>query len=377
VELIPIIRPTLPPLEKIVEAFQESYESGSVTLGRVVSRFEHLARTYTGTQHAVAVSSCTSGLILAYAALGLSEGSEVILPSFTFAATVQAVLWNRLTPVYVDCLPGTMAIDPGEVLNAISPRTAAICPVTIFGLPPDFDELERISEKHGIPLVCDSAQGLGARYKGRPTGGFGLCEVFSLSPTKVITAIEGGLIITNDRDLAKKLVAMRDYGKGPDGEEMVFNGLSARMSELHASVGMLSLENAKNLVDSRMRLITKYREVTAHFSGCRVQEFPEDRSSSGNYFTLLIGYNARADRDAVRTRLKANNIESKRYFHPPVHCQTAFKGLPHRIVGDLRNTLAASGESLALPLFSHMTEGQLGRVCGLLESILTSKSFVT
>jgi dTDP-4-amino-4,6-dideoxygalactose transaminase len=370
VELIPIIRPTLPPLERVFEAFQESYESGLVTLGRVVSRFELLAREYTGTQHAVAVSSCTSGLILAYAALGLPQGSEVILPSFTFAATVQAVLWNRLTPVYVDCLPGTMVIDPDEVFKAMSPRTAAICPVTIFGLPPDFDELKRISENHGIPLVCDSAQGLGARYKGCTTGGFGLCEVFSLSPTKVITAIEGGLITTNDTGLAKKLVAMRDYGKGPDGEDMEFNGLSARMSELHASVGMLSLENANNLVNSRMRLITKYREVTAHFPGCRVQEFPEDRSSSGNYFTLLIGPNARADRDAVRMKLKASNIESKRYFHPPVHCQTAFKGLPHRIVGDLPNALAASRESLALPLFSHMTDRQLDRVCGVLDTVL-------
>lgn len=376
-ELIPIIRPTLPPLEMIVETFQESYKAGWVTLGHVVSRFEQLACEYTGTQHAVAVSSCTSGLILAYAALGVSEGSEVILPSFTFAATVQAALWNRLTPVYVDCLPRTMAIDPREVVKAISPRTAAICPVTIFGLPPDFDELQGISEKHGIPLVCDSAQALGARYKGSPVGGFGLCEVFSLSPTKVITAIEGGLITTNDADLAKKLAAMRDYGKGPDGEDMVFNGLSARMSELHASVGMLSLENAKNLVDSRMRLITKYRELTAHFPGCRVQEFPADRSSSGNYFTLLIGPKARADRDAVRTKLKANNIESKRYFHPPVHCQTAFKGLPHRIVGDLPNTLAASGESLALPLFSHMRESQLDRVCGVLETVLTSRGSTT
>ncbi len=107
---------------------------------------------------------------------------------------------------------------------------------------------------------------------------------------------------------------MRDYGKGPDGEDMVFNGLSARMSELHASVGMLSLENAKNLVDSRMRLITKYRKLTARLPGCRVQEFPDDRSSSGNYFTLLIGPDARADRDAVRMRLKLTTSKAKDTF---------------------------------------------------------------
>ncbi len=369
-ESIPIIRPTLPSVDRVTNIFRESYESGLVTLGRVVSSFERLACEYTGARNAVAVSSCTSGLILAYAAMGFPEASEVILPSFTFAATVQAVLWNRLTPVYVDCLPGTMTLDPDEVQKAISRRTAAICPVTIFGLPPELDELERISERHGIPLICDSAQGLGSRYKGRSVGGFGLCEVFSLSPTKVITAIEGGLITTDDSDLAEKLIRLRDYGKGPDGEDMVLNGLSARMSELHASVGLLSLENAENLVRSRMRLIAKYREATADFSGCRVQEFPGDRSTSGNYFTLLIGPTAKADRDTVRMRLKEHNVESKRYFHPPVHCQTAFRELPHRIVGDLPNTMAAARESLALPLFSHMTEGQLDRVCNVLKAVL-------
>ncbi|MBI5248402.1 MAG: DegT/DnrJ/EryC1/StrS family aminotransferase [Desulfomonile tiedjei] len=372
-ELIPIIRPTLPSLKSVTETLCKSYESGLVTLGRVVASFEKLSCDYTETRHAVAVSSCTSGLILAYAAMGFQEGAEVIVPSFTFAATVQAVHWNRLTPVYVDCLAGSMALDPDEVEKAISPRTAAICPVTIFGLPPDMDELERISEKHGIPMICDSAQGLGSRYKGRPAGGFGICEVFSLSPTKVITAIEGGLITTNDNELAQKLVRMRDYGKGPDGEDMVLNGLSARMSELHASVGLLSLENAQHLVDSRKRLIMKYRDVAARLPGCRVQEFPEDRSTSGNYFTLLIGSSARADRETVRFRLKAENIESKRYFHPPVHCQTAFRKLPHRVVGDLPNTMASARESLALPLFSHMTEAQLSRVRGVLENVLGSR----
>jgi dTDP-4-amino-4,6-dideoxygalactose transaminase len=369
-ELIPIIRPTLPPLDKVTKKVLQSYESGLVTVGRVVSDFERLACEYSGTRHAIAVSSCTSGLMLVYAAMGFPENSEVIVPSFTFAATVQAIFWNRLTPVYVDCLPGTLAIDPGQVEKAISRRTVAICPVTIFGLPPDLDELESISAKTGIPLICDSAQGLGSRYKTRSVGGFGLCEIFSLSPTKVITAIEGGLITTNNGELAEKLLRLRDYGKGPDGEDMVLNGLSARMSEMHAAVGLLSLENAQNLVASRNRLITKYREATANLQGCRVQEFPADRSTSGNYFALLIGSKAKADRENVRATLRSNNIESKRYFHPPVHSQTAFKDLPHRVLGDLPNTMSAAKESLALPLFSHMTDEQLSRVCGILKAIL-------
>jgi dTDP-4-amino-4,6-dideoxygalactose transaminase len=311
--------------------------------------------------------------MLALAAMDFQPAAEVVVPSFTFAATVQAVLWNGLTPVFVDCLPGTMTLDPREVEKAVSPRTAAIMPVTIYGLPPDMEELEHLSRRLSLPLICDSAQGLGSTYQGRPAGGFGLCEVFSLSPTKVVTAIEGGVVTTNDQRLAEKIRAMRDYGKGPDGEDMIFNGLSARMSELHASVGLLSLQNADSLVKARLNLINAYREQTGSFPGCRVQDFPKDRTSSGNYFTLFVGKGARTDRDGVYRGLKDRHIQSKRYFHPPVHVQTAFKNRSHRVVGDLRHTWAASLESLALPLYSHMTGAQQTRVVEALESLLAAR----
>jgi dTDP-4-amino-4,6-dideoxygalactose transaminase len=336
----------------------------------VVSLLEEEAAAYTKTKHAVAVSSCTSGLILSFASLGLPQGAEVIVPSFTFAATVQALLWNRLIPVYVDCLPGKMTVDPNEVVKALGPRTAAIYPVSTFGLPPDVDELTDIATNQGVPLIFDSAQGLGSTYRGKSVGGFGLCEVFSLSPTKVVTAIEGGLVTTNSDELANNLRSMRDYGKGPSGEEMVFNGLSARMSELHASVGLLSLRNARALVQSRLRLIQRYRERTRNLRGCNVQEFPEDRVSSGNYFTLLIGPDAKMDRQGVFETLMASGIQTKKYFYPPVHSQPAFRDYPHRVVGDLHNTWLVSESSLALPLYSHMTEVQQNRVCDALDACL-------
>jgi dTDP-4-amino-4,6-dideoxygalactose transaminase len=157
--------------------------------------------------------------MMALAALEFPEWAEVVVPSFTFAATVQPLLWNRLTPVYVDCLPGTMTTDPDEVVKAIGPNTSGILGVNVYGLPPDIGPLEGLAQKHGLTLLFDSAQGLGAAYGGRPTGGFGACEVFSLSPTKVITAIEGGIVTTRDAELAGKLRSMRDYGTGPDGRD--------------------------------------------------------------------------------------------------------------------------------------------------------------
>jgi dTDP-4-amino-4,6-dideoxygalactose transaminase len=341
-----------------------------MTLGEVVGLFEEEITRFADVSHAVAVSSCTSGLMMALAALALPEGVEVVVPSFTFAATVQPLLWNRLTPVYVDCLPGTMTIDPDEVAKAISPNTRGILGVNIYGLPPDIEPLEAIAEKYGLALLFDSAQGLGASYHGRPAGGFGACEVFSFSPTKVITAIEGGVVTTRDAGLALKLRSMRDYGKGPDGEEMVFTGLSARMSEFHGAVGLLSLRQAESLIASRWRLIQKYRERLAGLQGCNVQEFPEDRSTNGNYFVLLVGDSAKVNRDILYDVLKSHGIQSKRYFHPPVHAQQAFRSYPHRVVGDLRNTWRASRQALALPLYAHMTDDEHGRVCDMVRLAL-------
>lgn len=191
-DTLPIICPTLPPLEQVMAMVRSSYETGAVTVGTVVARFEEQVCRFTGASHAVAVSSCTSGLILTFGALEFSEGAEVVVPSFTFAATVQALIWNRLTPVFVDCLPGTFTLDPERIAPALSSRTVAILPVGIYGLPPDIEELSWVSSRYGLPLIFDSAQTLGATYQGTPTGGFGLGEVFSLSPTKVVTAIEGG-----------------------------------------------------------------------------------------------------------------------------------------------------------------------------------------
>lgn len=367
---IPLIRPTLPSPDEIFALFRESFDSGQVTNGRVVAKLEEEVARFTAAEHAVAVSSCTSGLILAFAHCRFPEGAEVVVPSFTFAATVEALTWNGLIPVYVDCEPETLTIDPEEVVKAIGPATAAICPVNIFGLPPDLDRLTEISEKYGIPLIFDSAQGLGSAYHGQPSGGFGLCEVFSLSPSKVVTAIEGGLVTTNDDSMAEAIRSMRDYGKGPGGEEMISSGLSARMSEMHASVGLLSLRNAAHLISSRLRLIHRYIQRTERFRGCRVQSVPGDRTSNGNYFALRIGQDAAMDRDSAMEVLQRYNVQSKRYFSVPVHSQTAFRTRPHRIVGNLTNTISATQQCLALPLYAHMTDHEQDRVCAVLESVL-------
>jgi dTDP-4-amino-4,6-dideoxygalactose transaminase len=371
---LPIIRPTLPLLDEVAAVLRESWDSGVVTVGRLVREFEEEAARATSAAYAVAVSNCTSALMLAWRALSLLPGGEVICPSFTFAATAHAITWNGLTPVFVDCLPGTLTVDPAEVEHALSPRTVAICPVHIFGLPADIEALDDIGRKKGLPVVYDSAQGLGATYRGRPVGGGGLAECFSLSPTKVITAVEGGLVTTNDAALAARLRSLRDYGKALEGplaaEDMADVGLSARMSELHAAVALLSLKVREELVAARLRLIGIYREELGRLPGCAVQEYPPDRTTSGNYFVLFVGEGAKVPRDELKQALSRRGIQTKRYFFPPVHEQTGQKRFPMRVVGDLPNTLRASMTGLALPLYSHMTEEEQGAVIAAVREIL-------
>jgi dTDP-4-amino-4,6-dideoxygalactose transaminase len=368
---LPIIRPTLPDLAEFERILRSSWESGIVTVGNVVRAFESEVCVRTGVRHAVAFSSCTSGLMLTPRALGLPPGSEVLVPSFTFAATAQALAWNGLIPVFCDCLPGTCTLDPRDVERNITRSTSAICPVYIFGLPPDMEELTEVARQGGIPIYFDSAQGLGATYRGRPAGGFGACEVFSLSPTKVVTAIEGGLVTTNDGQLADRLRSMRDYGKDPkNGEDMAYLGLSARMSELHAAVGLLSLRRMDHLINTRLEKIAQYRERLGSLAGCGIQIYPLDRTTSGNYFVLFISGHAKKTRDEVYHGLNARGIQTKRYFYPPVHRQTVFQQFPIRVSNRIANANQASAEGLALPLYSHMTNEQQERVIVAVEELL-------
>lgn len=370
-EVLPIIRPTLPPFSEVEELVRASWEYGTVTVGPVVQAFEEEVSRRTRVRHAIALGSCTAGLMLIPRALNLPAGSEVIVPSFTFAATAQALVWNGLTPVFCDCLPGTCALDPEDVERNLSAKTAAICPVYIYGLPPAADTLLEVGRRKGIPVYFDSAQGLGATYQGKPAGGFGVCEVFSLSPTKVVTAIEGGVVTTDDGTLAQRLRSMRDYGKDPqNGEDMVHLGLSTRLSEFHAAVGLLSLRNIDALVKARLEHIAYYRARLGSLPGCWVQDYPPDRTTSGNYFVLFITDRARRSRDDVYQALKAAGIQTKRYFYPAVHTQTIFQRFPMRVSARMTYTLQASQQGLALPLYSHMTDAQCETVCREVEGLL-------
>src|SRR5262245_42126865 len=268
-QLVPIVRPTLPRIDELSDELAEIVGSGMVTRGQQLRKFEAAAAEHLRVKHAVAVSSCTSGLMLSYQALGLA--GEIIAPSFTFMATVSAAVWAGLVPVLVEVDRKTANIDPAAAERAITPKTSAIVAVHNFGNPADIARLEAIAKKRGLKLVFDAAHGFGAQYQGVPVGGQGDAQVYSLSPTKLVVAGEGGIVATNSDAVAARVRYGREYGMGA-GYDSLFAGINARMSEFHACLGRHSLAKLEENARRRQEIVGVFRRELGKLPGIEFQE---------------------------------------------------------------------------------------------------------
>ena len=364
---VPLMRPTLVNFSEVEESLREVWRSGQITMGAQVAKLEKFFCDQCGVRHAVAVSSCTSGLMLVFRALDLA--GRAILPSFTWTATGHALVWNGVAPVFCDCEPGYLTLDPHRVDALITEDVSAIVAANVFGLPPALEALGKIAQRRGIPLVVDSAQGLGSTYRGTATGGFGDVEVFSLSPTKGVTAGEGGMVTTNDDGLAARVRSLRDYGKGEDGD-ITGVGLSARMSEFHAAIAVKNARDLKRNLELRADLVETYRESLSDVPVLRFQEIPKDRASCYNYCVVFVDENHAVNRDILHELLVTRGVETKKYFHPPLHLQTAYSAFRTRYEGTLPVTEKASREGLALPLYPQMKREDVQYVCEAIREMI-------
>ena len=357
-ERLPIVSPEGLPGESFLEAVRQVLSSRMLTNGARVRDFEEAASAYLGAPHCVAVSSCTSGLLLALRALELS--GEVILPSFTFYATAHSVLWNGLKPVFADCEPDTFCISPADVSNKLTSRTAAILAVHMYGHPADVEALQKIAAERGIPLIFDAAHAFGSKFNGQRVGGLGTSEVFSFSPTKLLVAAEGGLVTTRDAALARKLRAGRNYGDaGNYDPEMA--GLNARMSEIHAALARLGLDGIDDRIARRNEIRLRYESRLGDLPGIKFQQIRPGYSTTCKDFSVLVDEaEFGAPRDWLYDALTLENIQVRRYFWPPVHRQKLY-----RILWDgspLPVTDRVSGRILSLPIYSSLSDATVDKV---------------
>ena len=360
---IPLNRPALVNYSEVEQTLRAVWRSERITLGEQVAELEDWFVRETGAAHAVCVSSATAGLMIAIRALGMT--GRVIVPSFTWASTGHAVLWNGLTPVFCDAEDGVWTLDPSQVDALVTEGVTGIVATNVFGVPPAIDALARIAADRGLSLLIDSAQGTGASYRGKKVGGFGDAEVFSLAPTKGLTAGEGGVVTTNDADLAARLRSLRDCGKSADGSDIVDVGLNARMSEFHAAVANRNAKEVERGREARGTIAAQYRELLADVPVIRFQEIPADRESCHTYCVIAVDERHPVTRDVLHELLATMGIETKRYFFPPLHLQTAYAGYRARYEGTLPVTEKASqGGAGAAVLQPDAAQGRRDRLPG-------------
>jgi dTDP-4-amino-4,6-dideoxygalactose transaminase len=349
---LPLVCPQVGDPARVVSDVEAILASGVLTNGPYVRRFEDATAKYLGVRHSIAVSSCTAGLMLVLRALDVV--GDALLPSFTFSATAHAVTWNGLRPVWVDIEADTLTLSIDAVKRAIGVRTSLIVAVHVYGTPSRVEDLQAIADHFGVRLVYDAAHAFGSAHGGRRIGGFGDAEVFSLSPTKVVVAAEGGLITTNDDLLAERCRIGRDYGN-PGDYDCRFVGLNARMSELHAATALASLDGLDERLAERNRLAGLYRETFREVDGVSFPTVSESDRTTFKDLTVLIdpdGFGLAAD--DVSVALADEGVETRRYYSPPVHLQRAYAGVPSDV--DLRVTTWASERVLSLPLWVGMTD---------------------
>jgi dTDP-4-amino-4,6-dideoxygalactose transaminase len=356
---VPFVHPTVPDTERVVDDVRKVLSSGILTNGPLVRELERRAAEYIGVRHCVAVASCTAGLMLVLRASDLS--GDVVLPSFTFAATAHAVAWNGLRPVFADIDPATLTLSAEAARRATGVRTSAILATHTFGTPCDTEGLTDLAFRNGIRLFFDAAHAFGSWHREVPVGRFGDAEVFSLSPTKVLIAGEGGIIATNDDILAERCRIGRDYAN-PGDYDCRFVGLNARMSEVHAAIALGSLDGLDDRVERRNLLAARYKEALASTPGLGFPDVPAGDRSTFKDFTILVDPREFGlDAAGLARALAAEGVETKRYYTPPVHAMRAYRGLAGTN-GGLPETERAATRVLTLPLWGAMTEDQVRRV---------------
>jgi dTDP-4-amino-4,6-dideoxygalactose transaminase len=367
-----IVRPVMPEFDTVADGVQSILSTGMITKGEHLRTFEKAVREHLGVKHAVAVSSCTSGLMLTYRGLGLT--GDVVVPSFTFMATVSALIWSGLRPVYADVDPETTNLDPAAAEAAITPQTSAIVAVHNFGNPAEIDALQDVARRHGLKLIFDAAHGFGAQYKGVPVGRQADAHVYSLSPTKLLIAGEGGIVATNNDALAEKIIMGREYGNSGNYDS-AFAGLNARMPEFNALVGLRSLEKLEEAAQSRNQAADIFQELLGNLPGVGFQVVrPGNRCSYKDFSVTFNEEEFGLNRDELALALQAENIDTRKYYEPPVHRQSAYK---HFYSGQpLPNTDMLAANSLSFPMWSIMGPEIITGICAAVQRIYHNRAAV-
>lgn len=358
--------------EDIDAAIGQVLESGEYVLGEELARFEEEFAAYSGTRYAVGVSSGTAALHLALLAAGIGPGAEVITAPNSDSPSAAAISHAGAQIVFAETDPRTFDLDPGFIEAAITPATRALLPVHLYGNPADMDEILGIAGRHELVVIEDAALAVGAEYRGRRVGSFGVAGAFSLAPSKILGAYgDGGIVTTDDAALADRLRVLRNYGhglemppsgedlRGPDAWDMAVRGFNERLDTLQAAILRTKLRTLDERIAARRAIAARYDQ---RLSGLDV-ETPRPTVGANPVwmaYTIMLD-----DRQAARDALESEGIASRLYYTPPLHLQGAFRDLGYD-AGSFPFTESTASRMLSLPIHPRMTMDQVDLVCDVL-----------
>ncbi len=371
---IPLSRPDI--TEREIEAVCAVLRTPNLSLGPKLAEFEAAFAEYIGRKRAVAVNSGTSGLFLCMLALDIGPGDEVITTPFTFIASATPIMMAGATPVFVDIDPVSLNIDTAKIESRITDRTKAILPVEVFGNPADMDKVCEIAKKHNLMVIEDSCEALGSALNGKKAGTFGTMSVFGFYPNKQITTGEGGMILTNDDDLADMCVSLRNQGRAKDSAWLSHErlGYNYRLSDINCALGIVQLSRIEEFKTKRRQVAKWYQEMLAGDDRLIVPMEPDDCDISWFVFVVRLAEDfTRRQRDRILEAMREQNIQVSNYFSP-VHLQPFMVEQFGYKQGDFPVTESVSESTIALPFYNNLTYDEAAIVCKTLKDILDKHS---
>ena len=362
--------------EKEIEAVCAVLRSPNLSLGPKLGEFEEAFARYVGLKRAVAVNSGTSGLFLCMPAMGIGPEDEVITTPFTFIASATPIMMAGARPIFVDIDPLSLNIDTAKIESRITDRTKAILPIEVFGNPAGMDKVCEIAQKHNLMVIEDSCEALGSTLNGKKAGTFGTMSVFGFYPNKQITTGEGGMILTDNDDLADMCVSLRNQGRARDSAWLNHErlGYNYRLSDINCALGIVQLSRIEQFKAKRGQVAKWYQEMLADDDRLIVPLEPDDCDLSWFVFVVRLAENfTYRQRDRILEAMKENNIQVSNYFSP-VHLQPFMVERFGYKKGDFPVTETVSESTIALPFYNNLTQDEVAIVCKTLKEILDKNS---
>ncbi len=370
--MIPVCKPWLPGNERkyVLDALDTNWISSS---GKYIEKFEGDFAKFCGTDYGVCCTSGLAALHLACAAIGLKKGDEVIVPTFTMAASINAIIFTGAKPVLVDCDKETYGIDVNKIEEKITEKTKAIMPVHIYGHPCEMNKILELAKKHNLFVIEDAAEAHGAEYRGKKCGSLSHIGCFSFYANKILTTGEGGMCVTNDKQLADKMKKLRNHAFDVPRFTHTEVGFNYRLTNLQAAIGCAQVENAKMLVEARRNVGMRYNLILKHISEVILPVEKQDIKNVYWMYGIVLGDEVKITKEEVMEKLKERGIETRSFFIPmhqqPVYLNKIVENAPD-CSGKFPVADKISKRGFYLPSSSNITDKEIEYICNSLKEII-------